>query len=122
MLAGTEDDEIEAYVGRTDLTAFQESTITDRNELWREVRSIRKRGFAESKGELFAGGGALAAPLKDFSGRTVAVIDILTPEHRYTVEHRDRCVGLLLTGAARASERLGYRPERRGAPTAKPRP
>jgi DNA-binding IclR family transcriptional regulator len=87
LLAGMADDEIEAYLDRTDLTAFQKSTITDRNLLWREVRAIRKRGFAESKGELFPGGGALAAPIKDFSGKTVAVMDILTPEHRYTTTH-----------------------------------
>jgi DNA-binding IclR family transcriptional regulator len=111
LLAGLEDDEIEAYLDRTDLPAFQDSTITDRTVLWREVRSIRKRGFAESKGELFAGGGALAAPIKDFSGRTIAVLDILTPEHRYTDEHRERCISILLEETQRASERLGYRPE-----------
>jgi len=109
LLAGMEDSEIEAYLGRTKLMAFQKGTITDPNVLWREIRSIRKRGFAESKGELFAGGGGLAAPIKDYSGATIAVIDILTPEHRYTPEHRERCIQLLLDGARRASERLGYR-------------
>jgi DNA-binding IclR family transcriptional regulator len=118
LLAGMEDDEIEAYLGRTDLTAFQESTITDRAVLWREIRSIRKRGFAESKGELFPGGGALAAPIKDFSGRTVGVMDILTPEHRYTAEHRERCIGLLLEGAAQASQRLGFRAQGAAGPGA----
>jgi DNA-binding IclR family transcriptional regulator len=118
LLAGMEDDEIEAYLGRTDLTAFQESTITDRAVLWREIRSIRKRGFAESKGELFPGGGALAAPIKDFSGRTVGVMDILTPEHRYTAEHRERCIGLLLEGAAQASQRLGFRAQGSAGPAA----
>lgn len=111
LLAGMEDDEIEAYLDRTDLTAFQHSTITDRAVLWREVRSIRKRGFAESKGELFAGGGALAAPIKDFGGKTIAVLDILTPEHRYTDEHRERCIAILLEETQRASERLGFRPD-----------
>jgi DNA-binding IclR family transcriptional regulator len=111
LLAGMNDDEIDAYLDRTDLAAFQDSTITDRAMLWREVRSIRKRGFAESKGELFAGGGALAAPIKDFSGKTIAVLDILTPEHRYTEEHRERCITILLEGTRRVSERLGYRPE-----------
>jgi DNA-binding IclR family transcriptional regulator len=106
-----EDDEIEAYLDRTDLTAFQDSTITDRALLWREVRAIRKRGFAESKGELFPGGGALAAPIKDFSGKTIAVLDILTPEHRYTSMHRERCIAILVEGTRRASERLGYRAE-----------
>jgi IclR family transcriptional regulator, KDG regulon repressor len=111
LLAGMDDEEIKAYLDRTDLTAFQDGTITDRDVLWREVRSIRKRGFAESKGELFAGGGALAAPIRDFSGKTIAVLDILTPEHRYTDEHRERCIAILLEETQRASERLGFRPD-----------
>jgi IclR family acetate operon transcriptional repressor len=122
LLAGLADDEIEAYLDRTDLTAFQESTITDRDLLWREVRTIRKRGFAESKGELFPGGGALAAPIKDFSGKTVAVMDILTPEHRYTAKHREHCIEMLLDGALRASERLGYRAELKATTAAARRP
>jgi IclR family transcriptional regulator, KDG regulon repressor len=122
LLAGLEDNEIEAYLARTDLTAFQNTTITDPAVLWREVRAIRKRGFAESKGELFPGGGALAAPIKDFSGTTVAVMDILTPEHRYTAEHRDRCIEILLDGARRASERLGYRAEAAMPSSANARP
>jgi IclR family transcriptional regulator, KDG regulon repressor len=116
LLAGMNDEEIQAYLDRTEFTAFQKTTITDKDLLWREIRMIRKRGFAESKGELFPGGGALAAPLKDFSGATVAVMDILTPEHRYTAEHRERCIALLLDGAQRASERLGYRGESGGSP------
>jgi len=110
LLAGMEDEEIEAYLARTELTPLQKTTITDTNVLWREIRAIRKRGYAESKGEIFPGGGALAAPLKDFAGRTVAVMDILTPEHRYTSQHRERCITLLLDGARRGSQRLGYRP------------
>lgn len=111
LLAGMEDDDIEAYLSRTELTPLQRTTITDKIVLWREIRAIRKRGYAESKGEIFTGGGALAAPLKDFSGKTVAVMDILTPENRYTPQHRERCITLLLQGARRGSERLGYRPE-----------
>jgi IclR family transcriptional regulator, KDG regulon repressor len=110
-LAGMEDDDIESYLTRTELAPLQKTTITDKAALWREIKSIRKRGYAESKGEIFAGGGALAAPLKDFLGKTVAVMDILTPENRYTSQHRERCIALLLDGARRGSERLGYRPE-----------
>jgi DNA-binding IclR family transcriptional regulator len=111
LLAGMEDEDIESYLARTELAPLQKTTITDKAVLWRELRSIRKRGYAESKGEIFTGGGALAAPLKDFSGRTVAVMDILTPEHRYTSQHRERCIALLLDGARRGSERLGFRPQ-----------
>lgn len=114
LLAGMEDEDVETYLARTELTALQKTTITDKNMLWREIRAIRKRGYAESKGEIFPGGGALAAPLKDFSGKTVAVMDILTPEHRYTPQHRERCIALLLNGARCGSERLGYRHDANG--------
>jgi len=122
LLAGMEDGEIENYLARTDLTAFQKTTITDATLLWREVRAIRKRGYAESKGELFLGGGALAAPIKEFSGATVAVMDILTPEHRYTPEHREHCIDMLLEGSRGASERLGYHAETPEPPAAPPPP
>jgi IclR family transcriptional regulator, KDG regulon repressor len=119
LLAGMEDDDIESYLARTELAPLQKTTITDKTVLWREIRTIRKRGYAESKGEIFSGGGALAAPLKDFSGKTVAVMDILTPENRYTAQHRERCIALLLDGARRGSERLGYRPEVGGPATSR---
>lgn len=110
LLAGMQDDEIERYLQRTPLKRLQDSTITDKKTLLAEIGLIRERGFAESRGELIAGGGALAAPLRDFSGRTVGVIDVLTPEDRYTAQHREKCIALLLEASRRGSERLGYRP------------
>ena len=109
LLAGMDDEEIDAYLDRTELVPFQDTTITDKALLWREIRAIRKRGYSESRGELFSGGGALAAPIRDFSSKTVGVIDILTPAHRYTSQHRELCIQVLLDGVRRASERLGCR-------------
>lgn len=110
LLAGMEDDEIADYLERTPLTPIQNTTITDRDTLWQEVQRIRKRGYAESKGELIAtGGAAVAAPLRDYTGKTVAVLDILTPQVRYTAEMRKQTIKLLLDATRRASERLGFR-------------
>ena len=109
LLAGMPDEEIDAYLSRTPLKRFQDTTITDPDTLRREIALIRQQGFAESKGELVTGGGAVAAPLKDWSGSTVGAIDVLTPENRYTPEHRELCIRMLLKGAGSISERLGYR-------------
>lgn len=110
LLAGMEDEEIAGYLERTPLTPMQQATITDAEVLWEEIRRIRKLGYAESKGELMmAGGAALAAPVKDYSGRTMAVMDVLTPLVRYSSEQRERSIDYLLDGSRRASERLGYR-------------
>jgi DNA-binding IclR family transcriptional regulator len=109
LLSGMPDDEIEAYLKTATLTKFQKSTITDKKALWKEIQNIRDRGYAESKGELISGGRAVAAPIRDFSGRTVGVLDILTPEQRYTPQHRELCIRLLIDGARKVSEKLGYR-------------
>jgi IclR family transcriptional regulator, KDG regulon repressor len=109
LLAGLEPDELKLYLERTELEAFQKATITNKTDLTKELQRIKALGYAESKGELFTGGGALAAPIRDYAGKTVAVIDILTPEHRYTAEHRSRCIEHLLEGTAAISQRLGYR-------------
>lgn len=109
LLAGMEDEQIHDYLARTPLKAFQEATITNAATLWKEIARIREQGFAESRGELtVSGGGSLAVPIKDSTGQTVAVIDVLTPDSRYTPEHREKCIQLLLDGARRISGRLGY--------------
>jgi DNA-binding IclR family transcriptional regulator len=108
LLAGMDAEELDLYLARTELSAFQKATITDQKALRQELKKIRTQGFAESIGELFTGGGALAAPIRDFHGKTVAVIDILTPEHRYTTDHRARCIRRLLEGVETISRRLGY--------------
>lgn len=117
LLAGLDDAKIDEYLGRTRLKPIQKNTITSVPALRRGIGLIRRRGYAESKSELISGGGgALAAPVKDYSGATVAVIDILTPKNRYTARHRKLCIELLLDGVRRVSERLGHREGRIGAP------
>ena len=110
LLAGLEDEEVESYLSRAELVKIQESTITEPQAIWKEIRTIRAQGYAESRGELITGGGSLAAPLRDYSGKTIAAIDILTPEQRYTDAHRERCIRLLLHETLEASQSLGYRP------------
>lgn len=107
LLAGMSDNEIEDYLETTELVPLQKTTITDREKLLEEVRMIRTLGYAESKGELISGGGALAAPVTNFTGQTIAAIDILTPQERYTPEHRKQCIECLLELTRIASQRLG---------------
>lgn len=109
LLAGLEDDEVDEYLSRTELLPLQKTTITTADGLRAEIRQIRKRGYAESRGEVVSGGGSIAVPLKDYSGKTIAAMDVLTPQHRYTTEHRQRCIDVMMDGAARISARLGYR-------------
>lgn len=109
LLAGMPDDEINDYLKRVERVPFQENTITEIRALLREVAKIRENGYAESRGEFIAGGGAIAVPIKDYKAQTVAALDVLTPQPRYTAEHRKRCIQLMMAGGLEISERLGYR-------------
>ena len=115
FLAMMDEDELEDYLRRTPLKAFQKNTITKKSLLLRDIQQIREQGFGESQSELLLGGGALAAPVRDYSGATVGVIDVLTSEGRYTKRHREICIKLLLDGVRRLSERLGYQPDQQDA-------
>lgn len=111
LLAGFDDAELEAYLARTPLKPLQKNTITDRAVLLRQIRQIRERGYGESHREsISGGGGAVAAPVHDASGATIAALDILTAEGRFTPQHRERCIKLLRDGVRRISMKLGYQP------------
>jgi DNA-binding IclR family transcriptional regulator len=109
LLAGMTDDELDEYLARVERVQIQENTITNADDLRKEVGVIRERGYAESRGEFVTGGGAIAVPVKDYQGRTVAALDVLTPQPRYTAEHRKKCIDMMLAGGLQISERLGYR-------------
>jgi len=107
LLAAMSELEVESYFNRTVLKPFQRNTITSPAVLKREMRMIRRNGYAESRSELILGCAAMAVPIKDYTGQTIAVIDVLTPEGRYTPAFRQAGLRLLTTGAQRISERLG---------------
>lgn len=107
LLSAMSELEIDSYFNRIALKPFQRNTITSPAVLKRETRMIRRNGYAESRSELILGCAAMAVPIKDYTGQTVAVIDVLTPEGRYTPAFRQACLRLLTTGARRISERLG---------------
>lgn len=55
------------------------------------------------------GGAAVAAPIRDASGATVAVVYVSVPESRFTSELRRRCIEAIRRGADRLAADLGYR-------------
>jgi DNA-binding IclR family transcriptional regulator len=109
LLAGLDDEELEEYLARADRVQFQENTITSVEALRDEVNLIRRRGYAESKSEFRTGGSAIAVGIKNYEGNTVAAIDVLTPQPRYSAQHREQCINVMLDGGRQISERLGYR-------------
>lgn len=58
------------------LAAFTGRTVTDRVDLLAELAEIRRRGWAQDRGEYASAVHAIAAPLRDGAGRVVAALSI----------------------------------------------
>lgn len=106
FLAFLPDAEREEYLGRADLEALTDQTITELAVLRRELEQIRQQGFAVSLGERQADAASVAAPVLDADG-PVAVIGVCGPIERF----RGQAAGtatVLVDATRELSLRLGH--------------
>ena len=109
LLAFSSQDFIEEYLKDAKLIPITKNTITGIKDLRKELESIRKKGYAESLGELTPGLGALSAPLFNHRGDLLAALSLAIPERRYMeLKHRKLCIKELIHTAAECSHVLGY--------------
>ncbi|MBA4797073.1 MAG: helix-turn-helix domain-containing protein [Rhizobiales bacterium] len=86
LLAGLSDEALERYLSKVRLTALTSRTITDTEALRREILVVRETGYATTVDQLDYGITALAVPIRDMEGRTIAALNtsgytgIVTPE------------------------------------------
>jgi DNA-binding IclR family transcriptional regulator len=98
------------------LERHTELTITDPGELSRQLDETRRRGWAGTNEELEVGLTAIAAPIRDGSGKVLAAVSVSGPSYRLTAASFDAAAGTLMEGAAEISSRLGYYPQSLGQP------
>lgn len=82
-------------------------TVTDADELERELDEARRSGVARTHEELEMGLDAIAAPVFGADGEIMAAIDVSGPSHR--LRERPELERLTAAAAAELSRRLGYR-------------
>ena len=79
------------------------------------LETVRVRGYAIAVGELEPGLAAMAAPVRDAGGETIAALSISGPDHRLTTARITELAPVLVAGADGLSARLGYRTTTQGA-------
>lgn len=75
-LSAMEDEDVQRIVESSDLKG------AERRRVLADVADARRRGFATSLGERLPGGAAVAAPIRDESGRAVGVLGLMLPAFR----------------------------------------
>nr|WP_235010822.1 IclR family transcriptional regulator C-terminal domain-containing protein [Halobellus limi] len=85
-MANRSREEVEAIIDKHGLEQVTENTITDRDELFDELGTIRERGYALDDEQRVEGVRCVGAPILDESDRAVAAISVTMPKNRLTGE------------------------------------
>jgi IclR family transcriptional regulator, pca regulon regulatory protein len=107
LLAGLSDADLEAHLAGMMVERLTPRTVLSTKALRAEIQRVRAQGWALVDQELEEGLRAVAAPIRDRAGRTVAAVNVSAHASRTTVESMRRdLVPPLLAAAARISADL----------------
>jgi DNA-binding IclR family transcriptional regulator len=103
LLAHLADAALEPLLQRIELARLTPNTITDRHSLARELKKVRRNGYAIGRSERIPGGAGVAVPVHGPRGEIVAALAISMPSSRYEPER----LSVYLRWLAKASRQIG---------------
>jgi len=107
FLAHLSDDELSAFLSEP-LERFTSHTITDIDQLSKQLATVREAGYSYTLEEHEIGLAAMAAPIRSLEGEVVAAVAISGPLFRINEDTFPDLAEQVLLAAARISERNGY--------------
>lgn len=111
LLSHLEPAALDGYLRSVKLEPLTKKTVTDPAELKRVLALVRERGWALVDQEIELGVRAVAAPIRDRSGRAVAAINVASHASRVSLKDlRTQHLPVLLQAADRISAMLGSPP------------
>ena len=108
LLAHSEPSYVEAFL-KKGLIKVTSKTITDPALFQNELASIRKKGYSVSVGEYMEVSTSVSAPIRDYTGKVIAAINIVGPSNRISKQHINYFATELIKAGESISEKLGYR-------------
>jgi len=110
MLAFLPEEKTEELISRLDLVKYTNETITDPDNLRKELKRIRKDGFAVDWGEREEHVRCVAAPIFNYEGRAIACVSISGPSTRITTYYmRNELVDLVRGTTQKISRKMGHK-------------
>ena len=109
LMASLDAADVQKVLSKHPLEAHTPYSITDDDAFSLRLEQIRNQGFILEKEEAVEGVFGIAAPIKDYSRRTVAALGVALPlGQRQANENIDRIVGLVKAACGTISSDLGY--------------
>jgi len=110
LLAYLPPDQVARVIERRGLVRVNKNTITDPQELARELAEIRGRGYALSFEETNEGAAGIAAPIFDATGAIAGGLGIAGPLVRFTEHRLPHLIPTVCAHADEVTAQLGGRP------------
>ncbi|WP_298922246.1 IclR family transcriptional regulator [uncultured Roseobacter sp.] len=107
FLAHMTEEELDSYFAVAELEKFTETTLTTRAALEKDMKNIRKNGYAVSDREEFYQVAGIAAPILDYDQRILATISLWVPLRNATFADLLKQTPLLLAKTEAISARFG---------------
>lgn len=104
ILASLSEKRVEAIVDHRGLPAETGNTITDPDELFGELDTIRDRGYAIDDEERIPGMRCIGTPIKSEAGNVIAAISVSGPTSAMTMDRLTETLSEQLLGAANVIE------------------
>jgi len=108
ILAHRSDFEVDQYFHSVELVQITTNTITDTEQLRRQINDIRSGAIAYNFGELNEGTVAASAPIFDLYGRAVAALTVITPNFRFNNKKKECVEHAIREASAAFSKQLGF--------------
>lgn len=107
LLSGLDRDDLRRRLPRR-LESFTDTTITTLTRLEEHLDTTRERGWASVNEELEIGLNAVAAPVRDHTGRIVSALSVSGPSYRLHPDRFAEVAADTRRAAVEVSRRLGY--------------
>lgn len=91
---------VQEIIDQHGLVACTDRTITDPDELFEILESVRQRGYAFNRGERVEKQWAVGVPILGKNGEVIGGLSVTGPEHRLKGEYFDEDLPRLLMGVA----------------------
>jgi len=108
ILAYLSETQAEKVIRQIEFTRFNENTITTPKAFRQALKEVRQQGYAEDKGEEYAGIYCVGATVLDRTGFPVASIWVTGPSMRVTSDMIPGIGAKVREGALRISQRMGF--------------
>lgn len=108
LLAFMNDQEITTFLDKKLQESWTENSLIEPEEVWNEIKKIRKDGYSVSFEDVVTAAAAVGAPVKNATGNVVAAISIAGSSTNFIGKKREDLIELAIQAGQEISMRLGY--------------